>query len=114
MSRLVVTPRRIEFVILRTASSLPVALHPASQRRSYFQLRGHGLPRHGLPPCCLRAFTGALVPAKAGTQNWRVVLDTGLRRCDGVQSAENPASYPSPWLKVVPLIPALKMWKYAI
>jgi len=31
MSRLVVTRRRIEFVILRTASSHPVALHPTSQ-----------------------------------------------------------------------------------
>ena len=45
------TPRRIEFAILRTASSSPVALHPASQRRSYFRLQGLGLPWHGLPPC---------------------------------------------------------------
>jgi hypothetical protein len=33
-------PRRIRFVFLRTASSPPVAPHPASQRRSYLQLRG--------------------------------------------------------------------------
>jgi hypothetical protein len=26
----------------------------------YLQPRGLGLPRHGLSPCCLRAFTGAL------------------------------------------------------
>jgi len=65
-SRLADTPRRIEFVLLRTDSSLQVAPHPASQRRSYLQLRGFGLPRHGLPPCCLRAFTGALgVPPSA-------------------------------------------------
>jgi len=68
MSRLAVTPRRIEFALLRTASSLPVALHPASQRRSYLRLRGLGLPRHGLPPCRCSAFTGALIPAKAGIQ----------------------------------------------
>ncbi len=53
--------RRIEFVILRTASSPPVALHPASQRRSYLQLQGLGLPWHGLSPCWCRAFTGALI-----------------------------------------------------
>ena len=33
-----ISPSRIEFVILRTGLSLSVALHPASQRRSYFQL----------------------------------------------------------------------------
>lgn len=43
-AKLAVTPRRIEFVILRTASSPPVALHPASQRRSYLRLQGLGLP----------------------------------------------------------------------
>jgi len=59
-SRLAATYRRIEFVILRTEGSLPVALHPASRRRSYLQLRGLGLPRHGLSPCCVHAFTGAL------------------------------------------------------
>ena len=37
-------PRRIEFVILRTASSPPVALHPASQRRSYLRLQGLAYP----------------------------------------------------------------------
>ena len=59
-SELVAVPRRIEFVILRTACSLPVAPHPASLRRSYLQLRGLGLPRHGLPPCCVCALAGAL------------------------------------------------------
>ena len=59
-SQLAATPCRIEFALLRTASSPPVALHPASQRRSYLRLRGLGLPRHGLSPCCVRAFTGAL------------------------------------------------------
>ena len=58
--QLVAVPRRIEFVILRTASSPPVAPHPASLRRSYLQLRGLGLPRHGLPPCCVGALAGAL------------------------------------------------------
>jgi hypothetical protein len=39
MSRLVAAPRRIEFVLLRTDLSPPVALHPASRRRSYLRLR---------------------------------------------------------------------------
>ena len=84
MSRLVATSRRIEFVILRTASSLPVALHPASRRRSYLQLRGLGLPRHGLSPCGYRAFTGALIPANAGTQRRSVknTLDPRFRGDD--------------------------------
>ena len=38
MSRLAATCRRIGFVILRAAFSPPVALHPASQRRSYLRL----------------------------------------------------------------------------
>ena len=50
-------PRRIEFVFLRTASSLPVAPHPASRRRSYLQLRGSGFPRRGLAPRCMTAST---------------------------------------------------------
>src|SRR5207244_6798991 len=37
--RLATALRRIRFVILRTASSPPVAPHPASRRRSYFRLR---------------------------------------------------------------------------
>jgi len=53
-------PRRIEFALLRTASSPPAAPHPASRQRSYLRLRGHGLPRHGLSPCYVYAFTGAL------------------------------------------------------
>ena len=76
-SRLVATHRRIGFVILRTASSPPVAPHPASQRRSYFQLQGLGLPWHGLSPCWCRAFTGALIPAKAGIH---AALDPRSRR----------------------------------
>lgn len=51
------TPNRVR--LLRTASSPPVALHPASLRRSYLQLRGLGIPRHGLPPCCVSALAGA-------------------------------------------------------
>src|SRR6202035_4888901 len=37
-SRLVATPRRIGFVILRADLSLPAAPHPASRRRSCLQL----------------------------------------------------------------------------
>lgn len=49
-SRLAAAPRRIRFVFLRTDSSPPVALHPASRRRSNLRLRGCGKPRRGLPP----------------------------------------------------------------
>ena len=48
--RLAALPCRIGFVILRTALSLPVALHPISQWRSYFPLRRYGLRRQGLSP----------------------------------------------------------------
>ena len=50
-SGLATTPRRNGFVILRTDSSPPVALHPASRRRSYLRLRSFGILRHGLSPC---------------------------------------------------------------
>jgi hypothetical protein len=38
-SRLAATTGRIEFVILRTSRSPPVALHPLSRGRSYFRLQ---------------------------------------------------------------------------
>src|SRR6516165_7258278 len=44
MSRLVAAPRRIEFVCLRTDPSPQIALHVASQRRSYLWLRSLWLP----------------------------------------------------------------------
>src|SRR6516165_8927848 len=44
MSRLVAAPRRIEFVCLRTDPSPQIALHLASQRRSYLWLRSLWLP----------------------------------------------------------------------
>ncbi len=51
MSWLVETHGRIVFVIiLRTACSPPVALHPASRRRSYLQLPGVDISRRGLSP----------------------------------------------------------------
>jgi len=37
-----VLPNRVR--LLRTASSPPIALHPVSQRRSYLQLQGLGIP----------------------------------------------------------------------
>ena len=49
--RLAADLRRIEFVILRTNSSPPVAPHLASRRRSYLRLRSCGILRHGLSPC---------------------------------------------------------------
>ena len=49
--RLAAIRRRNRFVILRTDSSLPVTPHPASQRRSYLQLRSCDKLRQGLAPC---------------------------------------------------------------
>jgi len=95
-------PRRIRFVFPRTASSPPVAPHPASQRRSYLQLRGSGFPRYGLPPYCVSAFTGALGALLAGEQPgmaWptraspasrllhRYAVRRGRRTRDGLASA---------------------------
>ncbi len=56
--------RRIRFVILRTDSSLPVTLHPASRRRSYLPLRSCGQLRQGLSPCKWHALTGVRPPAE--------------------------------------------------
>jgi len=50
-------------LVLRTNRSPPVALHPASRRRSYHWLRDARASRQGLPPCRIDAITGAL---KAG------------------------------------------------
>src|ERR1700704_5102845 len=67
MSRLATRSRRNRFVILRTAGSPPVALHPASLRRSYLRLLGCDQPRHGLAPCrqsvLADALMAGLVPA---------------------------------------------------
>ena len=60
-SRLVATPGRIVFVILRTTGSFTVALHPASRQRSYFQLPGKGISRK-------RTFTSSIAPASRRTR----------------------------------------------
>ena len=54
----------LEFVALQRAR------YGDRRHGSYLQLRGHGFPRHGLTPCCLRAFAGALIPARARIQCW--------------------------------------------
>ena len=86
-------PRRIEFVILRTASSPPAALHPASRRRSCLQLRGHGLPRHGLSPCYVCAFTSAL----GASPSARAEPNAGTR----FASARGRASHAPPTRRVL-------------
>ena len=63
--RLAASPDRIAFVFLRTIGLLPVALHPSSRTRSYFQLRGRVSPRHGLAPCCTVRLVGARAPASS-------------------------------------------------
>src|SRR5437762_13673599 len=89
MSRLATASRRIRFVILRTASSPPVALHPASRRRSYLRLRRHDTLLHGLPPCQQSVLTDALMPglgpgihefAKAG-DNFSAAESVSTRGC---------------------------------
>jgi hypothetical protein len=64
--RLVTPSGRIEFVILRTDPSSPVALHPASRPRSYVQLTGwRTLAWKGLAPfwiVCARRRTGSSPP----------------------------------------------------
>ena len=48
--------------VLRTIRSLPVALHPVSPRRSYFQFLAGSSAREGLPPSCARSLSSALTP----------------------------------------------------
>ena len=47
--------------VLRTIQSLPVALHPVSPRRSYFQLLAGSSAREGLSPSCARLLPSARV-----------------------------------------------------
>ena len=56
-------PGRNGFVILRTGRSPPVALHPASRRRSYSRLQAVAYTWRGLSPLCVSTPTGALGPA---------------------------------------------------
>ena len=45
--------------VLRTVRSLPVALHPVSPRRSYFQLMAGSSATEGLPPSCVCSLSSA-------------------------------------------------------
>ena len=55
------TSGRIEFVILRTGLSPPVAPHPASRRRSYLRLQaGERMPEEDLHLSDISALAGAL------------------------------------------------------
>ena len=46
--------------VLRTIRSLPVALHPVSPRRSYFQFLAGSSATEGLSPSCARSLSSAL------------------------------------------------------
>ena len=48
--------------VLRTIRSLPVALHPVSPRRSYFQFLAGSSATEGLSPSCARSLSSALGP----------------------------------------------------
>ena len=110
VSRLADTLRRIGFVILRAVFSLPVALHPASQRRSFLQLHSGDILWLGLAPCRQSALTDALTPAHAGVQVIAPILlpprlphalspsqagegDTGVRRKDEFRLVQSLLSH---------------------
>src|SRR5690349_22507050 len=69
MSRLATAPRRNRFVILRTAASPPVALHPASWRRSYLRLWSCDQLQNGLTPFRQNVLTDALMPRESGASS---------------------------------------------
>jgi len=54
---------RVWAAVLRTIRSLPVALHPVSPRRSYFQLPAGSSAREGLSPPCARSLSSARMRA---------------------------------------------------
>ena len=64
--RLAAALRRIEFVILRTNSSPPVALHLASRRRSFLRLRSLWLPPTRTSTVLVWRPHGRTMPACAG------------------------------------------------
>ena len=72
-SGLSATTGRIAFVLLRTTGLSPVALHPASRRRSYLRLPGASFSREGTS-------TPPITPACRRTSPWR--LARGLRARD--------------------------------
>ena len=79
-SWLATTPGRIAFVILRTDVSPPVALHPASRRRSYLRLQaGERLPGGDLHPSDRVHFQAHWSPGLPGRNPWR----TGSRSRPG-------------------------------
>jgi len=59
--------------VLRTIRSLPVALHPVSPRRSYFQFLAGSSAREGLSPSCARSLSSALAMSlwfRGGSSAW--------------------------------------------
>src|SRR3972149_2503139 len=74
MSRLVAASRRIEFVILRTASSPPGAPHLPPPPRGDAVTFGYGVVAYSgmdFHHADVAPLTGALIPAKAGIQFFR-------------------------------------------
>jgi hypothetical protein len=74
--------------LLRTILSLPVALHPVSPRRSYFQLPGGKRRRQGILTLCAR-----LLPSALGTDR-RAVRTPGHRSAMSLPSL--PTAHPLP------------------
>ena len=84
---------------LRTIRSLPVALHPVSPRRSYFQLLAGSSAREGLSPSCACSLSSALGRRSCGVAggSWaRVKVRKGLaashepERCISKLSGDRP------------------------
>jgi len=91
--RLINLTGRIEFVILRIGHSCPVALHPASRRRSYFLFQARNFAWRGLATSLGRARSQAHSSARSAQRTegisrtfvrksrWRGTgLETGQRR----------------------------------
>jgi len=71
---------QIRFVILRTGRSPPVALHPASRRRSYSRLQAVAQTWRGLAPLCLHALTGAPFRRKPESRNPGCWIESSMTR----------------------------------
>ncbi len=72
-------PGRNGFVILRTGRSPPVALHPASRRRSYSRLQAVAYTWRGLAPLCVSTPAGALGAGFKPARSWEIRPRAGFK-----------------------------------
>ena len=70
------------FILVSAAMCSEEYGSPINNEYGCLQLRGLGLPRHGLAPCCVRAFTGAPGAASAAIRiRGRYGVRSGLASC---------------------------------